>query len=570
MHNELEISRAAALKPILEIARAGGLEEDDLELYGKYMAKVSLDVLRKLKDKPNGKYVVVTAITPTHLGEGKTTTSVGLAMAMNRIGYQTGLCLRQASLGPVFGIKGGAAGGGHSQVVPFEDVNLHLTGDSHAVSVAHNLLAAFADNSLFHGNPCHIDPFSITWPRVVDVDDRALRKLTIGLGGKENGVPREASFDIVAASEVMAILALVDGEDELSSLKDLRAKLGRIVVASTRAGAPVTADDLACAGSMAVLLKDAVKPNLLQTIENSPAFVHAGPFGNIAHGNNSILADKVALKMNDYVITESGFGSDLGMEKFFDIKCRYSGLVPNAVVMVSTIRALKMHGGVGRVIAGRPLPDELVNENLPALEKGVANLVKHVENARLFGLPVLIALNHFPTDTNREIAFVEQVARDAGAEGAYLSDAYEKGGAGAISLGEAVAHACSRPSKFKLLYGDDLPIKDKIERIVTQIYGAAGVDYSPAAEQKVKTYSEFGYNKLPICMAKTHLSLSHDPNLKGRPRGFRVPVRDIRASIGAGYLYPLCGEMRTMPGLPTVPAGAKIDIDEEGNVVGLF
>lgn len=567
---EVNVARSATMKPILEISRALGLDDDDIELYGKYKAKVSLNVLKKLRDKPNGKYVVVTAITPTPLGEGKTTMCVGLSMAMNRIGYRTGLCLRQASLGPVFGIKGGAAGGGHSQVVPFDDVNLHLTGDSHAVSLAHNLLAAFADNSLFHGNPCHIDPFSITWPRVVDVDDRALRKLTIGLGGKENGVPREASFDIVAASEVMAILALVDGEDELSALNDLRAKLGRIVVASTRGGAPVTAEDLACAGAMAVLLKQAIKPNLVQTAENTPAFVHACPFGNIAHGNNSILADKVALKLNDYVITESGFGSDLGMEKFFDIKCRHSGLVPNAVVMVTTVRALKMHGGVGPIVAGKSLPGDLIKENIPALEKGVANLAKHVENARLFGLPVIIALNHFPTDTNREIAFVEEVAREVGAEGAYLSDVYARGGAGAISLAEAVAHACSRPSSFKLLYGDDLSIRDKIERIVTQIYGAAGADYSPAAEVKLRKYSELGYDRLPICMAKTHLSLSHDPNLKGRPRGFRVPVRDIRASVGAGFLYPLCGDMRTMPGLPTVPAGAKIDLDDEGNVVGLF
>jgi formate--tetrahydrofolate ligase len=570
MSSELEIARSAKLSPITEIAQRRGLANDDLELYGKYKAKVSLDVLKKYKDKPNGKYVVVTAITPTPLGEGKTTTSVGLAMAMNRLGYQTGLCLRQASLGPVFGIKGGAAGGGFAQVVPFEDVNLHLTGDAHAVSLAHNLLAAFVDNSLFHGNPCDIDPFSITWPRVIDVNDRALRKITVGLGGKENGLPREASFDIVAASEVMAILALVVGADERSALKDLRAKLGRIVVGTTRGGKPVTADDLSCAGAMAALLKEAVKPNLLQTLENTPAFIHAGPFGNIAHGNNSILADKVALKLSDYVITESGFGSDLGMEKFFDIKCRYSGLVPNAVVMVATIRALKMHGGVGRIIAGRPLPEELVKENLPAVEKGVANLVKHIENARLFGVPVVVAINHFPTDTGREIALVEQVSRDAGAEGAYLSDVFTKGGAGAISLAEAVTHACGKSSKFKMLYHDDLPIKEKIERVVTQIYGGEGADYLPAAEQKLKLYTELGYGKLPVCMAKTHLSLSHDEKLKGRPRGFRVPIRDIRASVGAGFLYPLCGEMRTMPGLPSIPAGAKVDLDDEGQVVGLF
>jgi formate--tetrahydrofolate ligase len=570
MATELEVARSTKLEAITEIARARGLGDDDLELYGIYKAKISLDVLKRLKDKPNGKYVVVTAVTPTPLGEGKTTTSVGLSMAMNRVGYQTGLCLRQASLGPVFGIKGGAAGGGHAQVVPFEDVNLHLTGDAHAVALAHNLLAAFTDNSLFHGNPCDIDPFSITWPRVVDVNDRALRRITIGLGGKENGIPREGAFDIVAASEVMAILALVDGVDERSALKDMRAKLGRIVVGTSLGGRPVTADDLSCAGAMAVLLREAIKPNLLQTLENTPAFIHAGPFGNIAHGNNSILADKVALKLNDYVITEAGFGSDLGMEKFFDIKCRYSGLIPNAVVLVTTIRALKMHGGIGRVVAGKPLPEELTKENLPALERGAANLVKHIENAQLFGVPVLVAINHFPTDTEREIGLVEQVARDVGAEGAYLSDVFTKGGAGAISLAEAVALACRRPTKFKLLYGDDLPISEKIERIVTQIYGGEGTDYSPAAEQKLKLYTELGYGKFPICMAKTHLSLSHDEKLKGRPRGFRVPIRDIRASVGAGFLYPLCGDLRTMPGLPSVPAGAKLDLDDDGHVVGLF
>ncbi len=570
MPTELEIARAAKLAPVREIARSRGLDDEDLELYGNYKAKVSLDVLKKFESKPDGKYVVVTAITPTPLGEGKTTTSVGLSMAMNRIGYQTGLCLRQASLGPVFGIKGGAAGGGYAQVVPFEDINLHLTGDGHAVAMAHNLLSAFVDNSLFQGNALELDPFSITWPRVVDVNDRALRKIAIGLGGKENGVPREAGFDIVAASEVMAILALVNGEDYGSALKDLRQKLGRIVVGTTRGGKPVTADDLHCAGAMTVLMKDAIKPNLLQTLENTPAFIHAGPFGNIAHGNNSILEDKVALKLNDYVITEAGFGSDLGMEKFFNIKCRYSGLRPNAAVMVTTIRALKMHGGVGKIIAGKPLPDELVKENLPALEKGAANLIKHIENARLFGVPVVVAVNHFPTDTDREIALVEQIARDAGAEGAFRSDVFAKGGAGAISLAEAVAHACSKPANFKFLYHDELPIKEKIDRIVEQIYGGEGADYLPAAEQKIRLYTELGYDKLPICMAKTHLSLSHDEKLKGRPRGFRVPIRDIRASVGAGFLYPLCGEMRTMPGLPKEPAGARMDIDEEGRVVGLF
>ncbi len=570
MPTELEIARAAKLKPIVTLASELGLREDEIEQYGKFKAKVSLDVLKRLQDRSNGKYILVTAITPTPLGEGKTTTTIGLGMAMNRLGYKTSVCLRQASLGPVFGIKGGAAGGGYSQVGPFEDVNLHLTGDAHAVAVAHNLLAAFIDSSLFHRQAHDIDPFSVTWTRVVDVNDRALRHVTIGLGGREGGIPRESSFDIVAASEVMAILALVKEEGKLSALKDLRARLGRIVIGTTREGKPVTAELLRCAGAMTVLLQDALKPNLLQTLENTPAFVHAGPFGNIAHGNNSILADQVALKLSDYVLTESGFGSDLGMEKFFDIKCRVSGLVPNAVVMVATIRALKMHGGLGRFVAGRPQPPELLEENLDALEKGSSNLVKHVENARLFGLPVVVAVNRYPTDTDREIARVEQIARDAGAEGAFLSEAFTKGGAGAISLGEAVARAANKNSSFRFLYHDNLPIKEKIERIVTQIYGGGGVEYTSIANQKIEQFTELGWDGLPICMAKSHLSLSHDEKLKGRPRGFRVPIRDIRASVGAGFLYPLCGEMRTMPGLPSEPAGAKIDIDEAGRVVGLF
>ena len=541
-----------------------GLTDDDFDFYGKHKAKVSLDVLNKFAEKPNGKYVVVTAITPTPLGEGKTTTTIGLGMALNRVGHRTAICLRQPSLGPVFGIKGGAAGGGYSQVLPMEDINLHLTGDTHAVALAHNLLAAFIDNSLYHGNPLNIEPNSITWPRVVDVNDRALRKIVIGLGGAQSGVPRESYFDIAVASEVMAILALT------TSLRDLRARLGRIVVGTTRTGQPVTAEALGCAGAMTVLLKEAIKPNLLQTLEHTPAFIHTGPFGYIAHGNNSILADQIALKLNDYVLTESGFGSDLGMEKFFDIKCRYSGLVPNAVVLVATIRALKLHGGLGRVVAGKPLPPELLKENLTALEKGSANLIKHIENAQLFGVPVVVAVNRFESDTDREIAFVEQIAREAGAEGAFVSEVWARGGAGAISLAEAVVHACKRPPRFKFLYALDLPIKEKIERIADRVYGASGVEYSPAAEQKIKMYSEQGFDKLPICMAKTHISLSHDEKLKGRPRHFRLPIRDVRASVGAGFLYPLCGEMRTMPALPSIPVGTRIDIDENGKIVGLF
>jgi formate--tetrahydrofolate ligase len=564
MLSDLEIAQAAQLKPIGEIASGMGLCEDDYFTYGRNMAKISLGVLGKLADKPNGKYVDVTAITPTPLGEGKTTTTVGLGMALNRLGRRAAITLRQPSLGPVFGIKGGAAGGGYAQVVPMEEFNLHMTGDTHAVALAHNLLAAFIDNSLFHGNPLDIDPPSISFPRVLDVSDRALRKIIVGLGGKEGGVPRESSFDIAVASEVMAILALT------TSLKDLRQRLARIVVGSTRQGKTVTAEDMECAGAMTALMSEAIKPNLLQTLEHTPAFVHAGPFANIAQGNNSVLADQIALKLNDYVVTESGFGSDLGMEKFMNIKCRSSGLAPNCVVLVATIRALKMHGGLGRVVAGRPLPDDLTKENVAAVEKGAENLVKHIENALLFGIPVVVAVNRFAHDTDREITLVEKIARGHGAEGAYLSDAFEKGGGGAISLAEAVVHACSKPSQFKFLYELELPIKGKIERIAEKIYGADGVDYSPEAERKIKQFSDMGLGELPICMAKTHLSLSHDEKLKNRPRKFRLPIRDIRASVGAGFLYPLCGDMRTMPGLPTNPAGTKMDVDENGKIVGLF
>ncbi len=564
MLSDLEIAQSAELKPISEIASAMGLADEDVDLYRKFKAKISLGVLQKFADRPNGKYVVVTSITPTPLGEGKTTTTVGLGMALSRLGHRAAICLRQPSLGPLFGSRGGATGSGRSQVVPMEDINLHLTGDTHAVAVAHNLLAAFIDNSLFHNNSLDIDPYTISWPRVVDVNDRALRNVTVGLGGREGGIPRESSFDIAVASEVMAILALS------TSYRDLRARMGRIVIGTTRAGKPVTAEDLKCAGAMTVLVREALKPNLLQTIEHTPAFIHTGPFGNIAHGNNSILADQIALKMNDYVVTESGFGSDLGMEKFFDIKCRYSGLTPHAVVLVATIRALKMHGGIGQFKAGHPMPPELLKEDLSAVERGCANLVKHIENARLFGIPVVVAINHFETDTDREVALVERVARDSGAEGAFVSYVWERGGAGGISLAEAVVHACNTPSSFKFLYALDLPIKEKIERIAEKIYGAEGVQYLPEAERRIQLYTDLGFDKLPICMAKTHLSISHDEKLKGRPRKFRVPIRDVRASVGAGYLYPLCGDMRTMPALPQVPAGTRIDVDEHGRIVGLF
>ena len=563
MPSDLEIAQQAEIKPIAEIATAMGLAEEDVDLYRKFKAKISHQVLNKFADKPNGKYVVVTSMTPTPLGEGKTTTTVGLGMALNRLGHRAAICLRQSSLGPVFGVKGGATGSGLAQVLPMEDINLHLTGDTHAVSLAHNLLASFIDNSLYNDNPLNLDPYSITWSRVVDLNDRALRQIMVGLGGREGGVPRASSFDITVASEVMAILALS------TSFRDLRERMGRILVGITRDGKPVTAEDLQCAGAMTVLVREAFKPNLLQTIEHTPAFIHTGAFGSIAHGNNSILADQIALKLNEYVITEAGFGSDLGMEKFFDIKCRYSGLSPSAVVIVASVRALKAHGGVGRVIAGKPLPPELLQENLAAVEKGCVNLIKHIENAQLFGLPVVVAVNRFETDTDREIAIIERLAREAGAEDAYVSYAHQRGGAGAISLAEAVIHACKKPAQFKPLYSADLPIKDKIERIAEKIYGADGVEYYPEAEAKIKLYTELGFDKLPICMAKTHLSLSHDEKLQGRPRKFKIPVRDIRAFTGAGFLTPICGTIQTMPALPRVPAGTHIDVDELGRITGL-
>jgi formate--tetrahydrofolate ligase len=564
MLSDLEIAQRATLKPIRDVAAVLGLDEDELELYGKHKAKIALSVMKRLAGRPNGTYVDVTAITPTPLGEGKTTTTIGLSMALNRIGCRAIAAIRQPSLGPVFGIKGGAAGGGYAQVVPMEEFNLHLTGDVHAISLAHNLLAAMIDNSITHGNKLRIDPHTITWPRVVDVSDRALRKIVIGLGGKENGSPRETGFDIAVASEIMAILGLT------TSLKDLRQRLGRIVIGLDQDGQAVTAEALQTAGAMAVLLRDAIKPTLLQTTENTPVMIHTGPFANIAHGNSSIIADLIGLKLADCVVTESGFGADLGMEKFMNIKCRASGLVPDVVVMVCTVRALKMHSGRFRVVAGRPLDPGLAREDLKAVADGCANLDKQIENARLFGVPVVVALNAFPTDTEGEIDLVRQRALAAGAEGAYRSDVWAQGGAGAEALAAAVLKAAEKPKSFRFLYELDRPIKEKIEAIATKIYGAAGVDYLPAAEQQITKYTELGYGALPICMAKTHLSISHDPNLKGRPSGFRVPIREVRASLGAGFLYPLLGEMRTMPGLPSQPNTWKIDIDDDGNIVGLF
>ena len=561
---DIEIARRARLKPIKAIAEDLGLKEKELELYGNYKAKVSLSVLERLKKKENGKYIDVTAITPTPLGEGKTVNTIGLAMSLNRIGKKTTVCIRQPSLGPVFGIKGGAAGGGYSQVVPMEDFNLHLTGDVHAVGLAHNLCAAFLDNSALKGNPLNIDPSTIEWHRVVDVSDRFLRNIKIGLGSPQDGFQRNSGFDITVASEVMAILALSIG------LKDLRRRIGRILLATNRNGGPVTAEDIKVAGAMTVLLKDAIRPNLLQTIENTPCFVHAGPFANIAHGNSSILADKIALKLSDYVVTESGFGADCGAEKFFDIKCRASGLKPDCVVLVATVRALKMHSGKFSVIAGRPLESALLKENLQALEEGCVNLEKQIENMKLFGVPVVVAINKFTTDTKKEIELIRKKAKEADAEDAIISEVWAKGSRGATDLAKAVAKACEKKSNFKFLYPLNWPIKKKIETIAKMIYGAGSVYYEGAARAKIALYTKLGFDKLPICMAKTHLSLSHDPKIKGRPQGFVLPVRDIRASVGAGFLYPLCGTMRTMPGLPTHPAGEKMDIDKDGNVVGLF
>ncbi|MGC9358959.1 MAG: formate--tetrahydrofolate ligase [Anaerolineae bacterium] len=577
MKTDLQIAQEAEIVPILDIAEKIGLAESDLEPYGWYKAKVHLDVLERFKDKPNAKYIDVTAITPTPLGEGKTTTTVGLSQALgSQLGKNVFTCIRQPSMGPTFGIKGGAAGGGYSQIIPMEDFNLHFTGDIHAVGVAHNLAAAALDSRMMHERRLsdralervnlqrlNIDPYSILWNRVVDVEDAAMREIISGLGGKRNGVIRETGYDITVASEVMAILALA------TSWKDLRERLGRITLATDNSGNPITTEDLGVAGAMAVLMRDALMPNLMQTLEGTPAFVHAGPFANIAHGNSSAIADQVAVKLADYVVTESGFGADIGMEKFFNIKCRVTGLIPSCVVMVATIRALKMHGGLGRVVAGKPMPEELTQENLEYLEKGCANLRAHIAIARQFGVPVVVAINRFTTDTDKEIELVRKIAIDAGAEDAVPSEHWAKGGAGARDLAKAVLAACEKPSDFQFLYPLDIPIKEKIETIATQVYGADGVDYLPDAEAKVKQYTDLGYDNLPICMAKTHLSLSHDPSLKGVPKGWRLPIRDIRASVGAGFLYPLCGEMKTMPGLPRRPAFMDIDMDENGVIRGL-
>jgi formate--tetrahydrofolate ligase len=560
--SDIDIARSVSPLPITQIARNLGVHDDDLEQYGKYKAKIALTALDRPTDKPRGKYVVVTAITPTPLGEGKTTTTVGIGQAMSHIGVNAIIAVRQPSLGPVFGIKGGAAGGGYAQVIPMEELNLHLTGDSHAVTAAHNTCSAFLDNSLYQGNPLSINPASITWRRVLDVNDRALRNIVIGLGD-DNGVPREAGFDITAASEVMAILALA------GDLADLRQRLGRIVVGQSTDRKPVTVEQLGIAGGMAALLRDAIKPNLLQTLEHTPALIHAGPFGNIAHGNSSIIADKVGLALADMVITEAGFGADLGAEKFFNIKCRTSGMVPDAAVMVATIRALKAHSGRFKIVAGRPLDPALGTENLDALAAGAANLIKQIENVHRHGVPVVVAINHFPTDTPAEIEYIRQISLAAGAFDVAVSRVFADGGRGGVDLARSIVRAAEAGSSFEHLYPLDAPIKSKIETIATEIYGAGSVSYTPAANRAIRSYTSLGYDHLPICMAKTHLSLSGDASLVGRPEGFDLLIREVRASVGAGFIYPIVGEMRTMPGLGKSPGGLSIDVDEAGNIVGL-
>ncbi len=617
--SDIDIAQDSELKPIVDVAAELGIRPDELEMYGPYKAKVKLEILERLKDVPDGIYVDVTAITPTPLGEGKTTTTVGLSQALGaHLGYRVFTCIRQPSQGPTFGIKGGAAGGGYSQVIPMEDFNLHLTGDIHAITAANNLMAAAIDARILHEkcatdeqlfnrllpkdkagkrrfprgmqkrleklgitktNPdelteeerhrllrLDIDPETITWRRVIDTSDRFLRGITIGQGEEEQGFERQTGFDITVASEIMAILALT------TSLEDMRERLGKIVIGVSTNGEAISAEDLGIAGALTVLMRDAIKPNLMQTLEGTPVFVHAGPFANIAHGNSSIIADRIALKLADFVVTESGFGADMGMEKFFDIKCRASGLLPNVVVLVATVRALKMHGGGPKVVAGKQLDPVYTDENLDLLRAGLPNLLHHIKTARKYGIPVVVAVNSFATDTPAEVELIRKAAvEEGGAADAVVSRNWELGGEGAADLGRAVVAAAKLPSNFQYLYPLEWSIKDKIEVIAREVYGADGVDYLPEAEERIAEYTRLGFDKLPICMAKTHLSLSHDPTLKNVPTGFRIPIRDIRASVGAGFLYPILGKMATMPGLPTRPSFYDVDIDlETGRVMGLF
>jgi formate--tetrahydrofolate ligase len=556
LKTDVQIAQEAKMLPITEVAEQLGLEEDDLVQYGKYKAKIKLDVLEKLEDKEDGKLVLVTAINPTPAGEGKTTTNIGLSMGLNKIGKTAITAIREPSLGPSFGIKGGAAGGGYAQVVPMEDINLHFTGDFHAITTAHNLIAALLDNHIHQGNKLNIDPRRVVWKRVLDMNDRALRNIVVGLGGKPNGVPREDGFDITVASEIMAIFCLS------KDLEDFKERVGEIIVAYTYDGDPVFAKDLDAEGSAAVLMKDALHPNLVQTLENTPALIHGGPFANIAHGCNSMLATQMSLKLADYTITEAGFGADLGAEKFFDIKCRFGGLNPDATVIVATIRALKYNGGVKK--------DNLGEENLEALKVGFANLEKHIENVNKFGVPAIVAVNQFPTDTQAELDYVLNRCKELGAE-AVLSEVWAKGGDGAVELAEAVVRVCeTKESNFSPIYDSEESIKAKIDKIAKEVYGADGVDYTKACEKQITNIEKLGFDKMPICMAKTQYSLSDDPSLLGRPEGFRITVRDIKISKGAGFLVALTGDIMTMPGLPKVPAANNIDILEDGEIVGLF
>ena len=619
--SDIAIAQAAIPAPIAQIAAEAGILDAECDAYGKTKAKIHLSIRDRLKDSPNGKYIVVTAITPTPLGEGKTTTTVGLSQAIGaHLGKKVFTNIRQPSQGPTFGIKGGAAGGGYSQIIPMEEFNLHLTGDIHAIIAANNLLAAAIDTRMFHEDSTaddavlfdrlapaakdgsrkfsaimlrrvkklginktdpneftleekrqfarlDIDPDTITWKRVVDTNDRMLREITIGEGPEEKGKTRKTGFDMAVASEIMAVLALANG------LGDMKDRFARMVIGSSRAGVPVTCDDIGVTGAITVLMKDAIMPNLMQTIEGTPAFVHAGPFANIAHGNSSIVADQIALKLagaDGYVLTEAGFGADMGMEKFFNIKCRYSGLTPDCVVLVATIRALKMHGGGPKVVAGKPLSHEYTSENLGLLEAGCSNLQRHIENAKQFGVPVVVAINKFKDDTDAELELVRKLSIAAGAEDAMMTNHWAEGGAGALNLANAVVAACKKPSNFKFLYPLDISIKDKIEAFVKKVYRGASVEYSPEAEKQIERYTRQGFDKLPICIAKTQYSISHDANLKGAPEGFVVPVRDIRASVGAGFLYPLLGTMSTLPGLSTRPGYYDIDLDTEtGRIIGL-
>jgi formate--tetrahydrofolate ligase len=564
--SDLQIARAASLKPIEDVAAGMGIGAHLVEPYGRDVLKIRLAAIDELADRPKAKYVVVSAVTPTPLGEGKTTTTVGLGQALCGIGRQATVAIRQPSMGPTFGIKGGAAGGGYSQVVPMEVLNLHLTGDFHAVTAAHNLLSAVLDNHLHQGNPAEIDPHDITWRRVLDVNDRALRNVIVGLGSRTDGIPRQTGFDITAASEVMAIFALS------RSLQEMRERLGRIVVGYTRDRAPVTAEDIGGAGAMAVIMRDALKPNLMQTLENTPVLVHAGPFGNIAHGNSSVVADLVGIHGGDFLVTEAGFGADMGAERFFNIKCRASGLVPDAAVVVATVRALKAHSGRHRIIAGRPLPEALFAENPDEVHIGGANLRKQIENIRLHGVSPIVAINAFPGDHPSEHAAIAEIAGEMGARVAVCTH-FTDGGRGARELAEAVAEAADEPAAdgqgFRFLYPDSATLTEKIETIATKVYGAAGVDYDLTASRQLATYEANGYGNLPVCIAKTHLSLSSDASLKGAPTGWRLPVREVRASVGAGFIYPICGDMRTMPGLGATPAAHRIDIDEHDEIIGL-